>query len=143
VAVISADGKGIVKCLDALRPAMTKAAHLDVHKLKSRISKGEERNSKRMGELAVVYDATLVPHPGRRLRPQRRREEGTGTGGDGEVAQPLSAARMVRLARFGSDGVGPPAESVQPRTAASRCNLRSVVVHVDGVSPRRGVRQAL
>jgi len=98
VDVISADGKGIVKCPDALSPAMTKAAHVDAHKLKSRISKGEQRNSKRMAELAVVYDATLVPHPGRRLRPQRRREEGTGTGGDGEVAQPLSAACIVRLA---------------------------------------------
>ena len=48
VLVISADGNG-------------KAARQDKHKLKTRLSKGEQRNSKRMAELAVVYDATPVP----------------------------------------------------------------------------------
>jgi hypothetical protein len=61
VLVISADGKGIVMRPDALRPATTAAARADKHKLKTRLSKGEQRNSKRMAELAVVYDATPVP----------------------------------------------------------------------------------
>ena len=61
VLVISADGKGIVMRPDALRPATMRAARQDKHKLKTRLSKGEQRNSKRMAELAVVYDATPVP----------------------------------------------------------------------------------
>ncbi|MDA8356229.1 MAG: ISKra4 family transposase [Actinomycetota bacterium] len=61
VLVISADGKGIVMRPDALRPATRKAARADKHKLKTRLSKGEQRNSKRMAELAVVYDAAPVP----------------------------------------------------------------------------------
>lgn len=61
VLIISADGKGIVMRPDALRPATMKAARADKHKLKTRLSKGEQRNSKRMAELAVVYDATPVP----------------------------------------------------------------------------------
>jgi hypothetical protein len=64
VAVISADGKGIVIRPDALRPA-TMAAREDTHKLKSRLSKSEQRNSKCMAELAVVYDTTpLARTPG-------------------------------------------------------------------------------
>ena len=61
VLVISADGKGIVMRPDALRPATMAAARKNKHKLKTRLSKGEQRNSKRMAELAVVYDATPVP----------------------------------------------------------------------------------
>jgi len=61
VLIISADGKGIVMRPDALRPATMAAARKDKHKLTTRLSKGEQRNSKRMAELAVVYDATPVP----------------------------------------------------------------------------------
>ena len=59
--VISADGKGIVMRPDALRPATAKAAKATNPKLKTRLSKGEKRNRKRMAELATVYDATPVP----------------------------------------------------------------------------------
>ncbi len=58
--VISADGKGIVMRPDALRPATRKAAAIATHKLKTRLSKGEKRDRKRMAELAVVYDAAPV-----------------------------------------------------------------------------------
>ena len=61
VLVISADGKGIVMRPDALRPATMAAARKDKDKLTTRLSKGEQRNSKRMAELAVVYDAAPVP----------------------------------------------------------------------------------
>jgi hypothetical protein len=61
VLVISADGKGIVMRPNALRPATEKAAQDAKHKLKTRLSKGEKRNAKRMAELAVVYDCAPVP----------------------------------------------------------------------------------
>ena len=60
VVVISADGKGIVMRPEGLRPATKKAADQQVHKLKTRLSKGEKKNRKRIAELAVVYDAEPV-----------------------------------------------------------------------------------
>ena len=59
--VVSVDGKGIVMRPDALRPATKKAAAAGAHKLKTRLSKGEKKDRKRMAELAVVYDCTPVP----------------------------------------------------------------------------------
>jgi len=61
VLVLSADGKGIVMRSDALRPATAKAAAKATGKLKTRLSKGEKRNRKRMAEVGAVYDATPVP----------------------------------------------------------------------------------
>jgi len=61
VPIIFADGKGIVMRPDTLRPATMAAARKGMHKLTTRLSRGEQRNSKRMAELAVVYDATPVP----------------------------------------------------------------------------------
>jgi ribosomal protein S9 len=60
VLVLSADGKGIVMRSDALRPATAKAAVKATGKLKTRLSKGEKRNRKRMAEVGAVYDATPV-----------------------------------------------------------------------------------
>ena len=59
--VLSADGKGIVMRPDALRPHTAKAAQTTTPKLKTRLSKGEKRNRKRMAEVGAVYDATRVP----------------------------------------------------------------------------------
>jgi len=61
VLVLSADGKGIVMRPDALRPATEKAAAAATTKLKTRLSKGEKRNRKRMAEVGAVYDLTPVP----------------------------------------------------------------------------------
>lgn len=58
--VISADGKGIVMRPEALRPATRKAAASATHQLKTRLSKGEKRDRKRMAQLAVVYDCPPV-----------------------------------------------------------------------------------
>jgi hypothetical protein len=55
--VLSCDGKGIVMRPDALRPATAKAASKS-NKLKSRLSRGEKANRKRMAEVGAVYDAT-------------------------------------------------------------------------------------
>lgn len=60
VLVLSADGKGIVMRPDALRPATAKAARKATAKLKTRLSKGEKRNRKRMAEVGAVYDATPI-----------------------------------------------------------------------------------
>ncbi|WP_347350529.1 ISKra4 family transposase [Intrasporangium sp.] len=59
--VLSADGKGIVMRPDALRPATAKAAAKATGKLKTRLSKGEKRNRKRVAEIGAVYDLTPLP----------------------------------------------------------------------------------
>ena len=59
--VLSADGKGIVMRPDALRPATAKAAAKATGKLKTRLSKGEKRNRKRVAEVGAVYDLTPFP----------------------------------------------------------------------------------
>ncbi len=58
--VISADGKGIVMRPDALRSGTAKAASKANNKLKTRLSKGEKGNRKRMAEVGAVYDVTPV-----------------------------------------------------------------------------------
>jgi len=45
---------------DALRPATAKAAGRATAKLKTRLSKGEKRNRKRLAEVGAVYDVTPV-----------------------------------------------------------------------------------
>lgn len=58
--VMSADGKGIVVRTEDLRPATRKAAQSARHKLKTRLSRGEKRNRKRMATVAAIYD--VAPH---------------------------------------------------------------------------------
>ena len=60
ILVLSADGKGIVMRPEALRAGTAKAAARSTNKLKTRLSKGEKTNRKRMAEVAAVYDATPV-----------------------------------------------------------------------------------
>jgi hypothetical protein len=59
--VISADGKGIVMRPDSLRPATAAKAAAASAKLKTRLSKGEKRNRKRLAEVGAVYDLTPTP----------------------------------------------------------------------------------
>ena len=75
VLVLSCDGKGIVMRPDSLRPATKRAAKDNATKLRTRLSKGEKRNRKRMAELGAVYDLTplvrspddiMTKHDGRR-----------------------------------------------------------------------------
>jgi hypothetical protein len=61
VVVISADGKGVVMRPEALRPGTAAAAVKTKRKLKSRLSKGEKANRKRMAEVAAVYTVKPVP----------------------------------------------------------------------------------
>jgi hypothetical protein len=60
VLVLSADGKGIVMRPDSLRPATAAAAKTNP-KLKTRLSRGEKRNRKRMAEVGAVYTITPAP----------------------------------------------------------------------------------
>jgi hypothetical protein len=77
VLVLSCDGKGVVMRPQALRPATAKAA--TSRKLHTRLSKGEQRNRKRLAELGCVYDcapaprtpADILPAPGQPHPPGR------------------------------------------------------------------------
>jgi hypothetical protein len=53
--ILSLDGKGIVMRQEGLREATKKAAENEQHKLKTRLSRGEKRNRKRMATVAAVY----------------------------------------------------------------------------------------
>jgi len=59
--VLTTDGKGVVMRHDGLRDETRKAAALATPKLKSRLSKGEKTNRKRMATVAAVY--FVEPHP--------------------------------------------------------------------------------
>jgi hypothetical protein len=53
--VMSVDGKGVVMRQQDLRETTRKAAEASQHKLKTRLSRGEKRNRKRMATVASVY----------------------------------------------------------------------------------------
>ncbi len=59
--VMQVDGKGIVMRPDSLRPATAAKAAAGSTKLKTRLSKGEKRNRKRLAEVGAVYDLTPAP----------------------------------------------------------------------------------
>jgi len=61
ILVLSADGKGIVMRADALRQATARAAQRASPKLKTRLSRGEKANRKRIAEIGAVYDITAAP----------------------------------------------------------------------------------
>jgi hypothetical protein len=56
VLVLSADAKGIVMRPDALRELTARAAERASPKLRTRLSRGEKANRKRMAEIGAVYD---------------------------------------------------------------------------------------
>jgi hypothetical protein len=61
VLVLSCDAKGVVMRQDALREQTRKQAQGAEGKLKTRLSKGEKRNRKRMAEVACVYEVAPAP----------------------------------------------------------------------------------
>jgi hypothetical protein len=79
VLVISVDGKGVVMRRSDLREATRKRAEASRHKLQTRLSRGEKRNSKRMATVATVY--TIAPYVRRpedvvrTLAPHNERED--------------------------------------------------------------------
>jgi len=61
VLVLSADGKGIVMRAEALREVTAKAAQRASPKLKTRLSRGEKANRKRIAEVGAVYEVKPAP----------------------------------------------------------------------------------
>jgi hypothetical protein len=59
--VLSEDGKGIVMRPEGLRESTRKAAERSRHKLKTRLSRGEKKNRKRMAMVATVYSVARQP----------------------------------------------------------------------------------
>lgn len=59
VLAISVDGKGVTMRTQDLREQTRKAAEARVHKMGTRLSKGEKKNAKRMATVAAVY--TIAP----------------------------------------------------------------------------------
>ena len=59
VLVMSVDGKGVVMRMEDLREQTRKAATERMHKMGTRLSKGEKKNAKRMATVAAVY--TIAP----------------------------------------------------------------------------------
>jgi hypothetical protein len=59
VLVLSCDAKGVVMRQEALRPATQRQAQ--EQKLKTRLSKGEKRNRKRMAEVCAIYEVAPAP----------------------------------------------------------------------------------
>ena len=64
VLVISCDGKGIVMRSDGLRPATAAAAQRAQPKLRTRLSRGEKPNRKRIAEVGAVYEVKPRPRTG-------------------------------------------------------------------------------
>ncbi|MCG2775752.1 MAG: ISKra4 family transposase, partial [Desulfobacterales bacterium] len=59
VLAISVDGKGVTMRTQDLREQTRKAAEARVHKMGTRLSKGEKKNAKRMATVAAIY--TIAP----------------------------------------------------------------------------------
>lgn len=53
--ILTTDGKGVIMRRDDLREATQKKADASVHKLQTRLSRGEKKNAKRMAQVAAVY----------------------------------------------------------------------------------------
>jgi hypothetical protein len=84
VLVTSVDGKGVTMRSEDLREQTRKAAAARAHKMRTRLSRGEKKNAKRMATVAAVYTITpLVRTPeeligeksARRVGPPRPRPE--------------------------------------------------------------------
>jgi len=60
VVVLSCDGKGVVMRPESLRPQTAAAAARSENQLKTRLSKGEKANRKRMAEVGAVYSLAPV-----------------------------------------------------------------------------------
>ncbi len=67
--VLSCDAKGVVMRPEALREPTRTQAHSASGKLKTRLSKGEKSNRKRMAEIVTVYELTPEPRTAAAILP--------------------------------------------------------------------------
>jgi len=125
VLVISCDGKGVVMRHDALRPATAKAAADGTTKLKTRLSKGEKRNRKRMAEVGAIYDATPVPRTAADVMPANETERDAATAGPVATGKWLTAS----VTRDAADMIGGVFDEAERRDSGHE---REWVALVDG-----------
>jgi hypothetical protein len=90
IVVLSCDGKGVVMRHDALRPQTANAA--TSAKLKTRLSKGEKRNRKRMAEVGAVYQAAPAPRTTRDVLPGNEPERADAVCGPAATNKWLTAS---------------------------------------------------
>ena len=90
--VLSCDGKGVVMRPDALREQTRRAAATATTKLKTRLSKGEKRNRKRMAEIGAVYDAAPVARAAADVLPTTDAERQTARAGPTATDKWLTAS---------------------------------------------------
>ena len=76
VLVLSCDAKGVVMRHEALRPATQRQAQ--EQKLKTRLSKGEKRNRKRMAEVCAIYEVAPRPRTAADILPADDNERAAG-----------------------------------------------------------------
>jgi hypothetical protein len=78
VLALSCDGKGVVMRLEDLREETRRKAKKAKHKLKTRLSRGETRNRKRMAQVAAVYDIAPAPRSALDVMGPNRGQDGSG-----------------------------------------------------------------
>jgi len=85
VLVLSCDAKGVVMRPEALRPETQKKAAASETKLKTRLSRGEKRNRKRMAEVVSLFEVTPAARTPADILPQSEQERQAAR--DGPVAK--------------------------------------------------------
>jgi hypothetical protein len=127
VLVLSADGKGIVMRPDALRAATAQAAAEEQQKLKTRLSKGEKRNRKRIATVVSVYDAACAPRTPRDVLARSDHDRD-----DGEPA-PAPVAKSKWLdASVEADAAAVIADAFNEAERRDPAHARTWVALVDG-----------
>ena len=101
VLVLSCDAKGVVMRQDALRPATQR--HAQEQKLKTRLSKGEKRNRKRMAEVAAVYEVCPAPRAAGDILPNDEQERAAARPGPEAKNKWLAASLTEDAATIVSD----------------------------------------
>jgi hypothetical protein len=125
--VMSVDGKGVAMRKQDLREATRKAAEKSKRKIKTRLSRGEKRNRKRMATVASVYE--VDPH-------QRTAEQIMG------LDEPETSRPKVRNKRVWASLRQSPAEVIEQLFAEAERrdpqHERTWLVLVDGQETQRG-----
>lgn len=123
--VLSCDGKGVVMRPGALRPATARAAANAHCKLKTRLSKGEKRNRKRMAEVGAVYDCAPVARTATDVMPADDAQRAAATAGPIAENKWLTAS----VTRDAADTIGDVFDEAERRDGGHQ---RDWVALVDG-----------
>lgn len=122
VLVLSADGKGIVMRPDALRRATAQAAARASPKLKTRLSRGEKRNRKRIAEVGAVYE----------IAPAVRTAADVLASGEEKTTQPPRAHGKWLMASVVNDAASVIADIFAEAERRDPAHQRTWVALVDG-----------